>query len=304
MDCIELDPLWPKLGIFQERFFKGLRFFSPPFTAWWPPNTSLLRDDSSYESNFLLSLQLALQRGCGHDRQNVKLPNDGHMFRLSLLSPQNTAIMRWILVSFLLTAHFPIRAQDLIVLHDDVEVIARVTEVHRWYILYHPFTELTSEPQKLMKIDISYIIFEGGMTQYFLPYDLPPKIIEGIEEDTIKVSLSEYVELPEGGVIDQEMYNKGFEDARDTYKQSAPFWTMMAVTTVTPIIGVIVGALIASDTPKINPSSTPDPTLFRSDPSYREGYLNKAKSKRAKNVIGGFCAGAGVILTYILLIRA
>ncbi len=207
--------------------------------------------------------------------------------------------MKWILVSFLCVASLPAKAQDLIVLRDEVEIIARITEVHRYYILYQPFADLNSEPKRLTKNDISYIIYEGGMKQHFSPDGPPPGIFEEVKQ---VVMLPEYVYLLEGESIDREMYNLGLEDAQEHFRLSYPFWVTMFMTTALPVLGgIVTGVIISSVSPNINPLKTPDPTLFKVNPSYRKGYLRKVKSKKTDKAVGGFVAGAGVLLLIVIL---
>lgn len=201
----------------------------------------------------------------------------------------------FLVLSLLMTCHFHSQGQDLIVLRSDTEIISEVTAIQQWHVLYRPFGEEQGEELKLPKADISYILFEDGMKQFFSSEDLPPVI-----------ATSEGLVLPDS-VYNGDLYTLGEEQAAVYYQKRAPFWGTFGATVFYPVAGIftglVTGVIIGAIPPSVDLDEVPDPALYQSNSSYAEGYRQQAHKNKIKEVAKGFGVGAavqGVILIIFL----
>lgn len=201
----------------------------------------------------------------------------------------------FLILSIFFTSPFLGRAQDLIVLRSDVEIISKVTAIQKWYVLYRPYEQVGGEANKLPKSDISYILYEDGMKQYFSPEDLPPVIAS-----------STGVILPDSA-YDGDLYSLGMEQAAEYYQKRAPFWGTFGATVFYPFAGIftglVTGVIVGAIPPSIDMDEVPDPALYQANSSYAEGYRQQAHKNKIKEVAKGFGLGAaiqGVLLIVVL----
>ncbi len=184
------------------------------------------------------------------------------------------------------------KAQDLIVLRSDEEIISKVTAIQKWYVIYRPYQQVGGEESKLPKSDISYILYEDGMKQYFSPEDLPPVIAS-----------STGVILPDSA-YDGDLYALGMEQAAEYYQKRAPFWGTFGATVFYPFAGIftglVTGVIVGAIPPSIDMDEVPDPALYQANSSYAEGYRQQAHKNKIKEVAKGF--GLGAAIQGILLI--
>lgn len=186
-------------------------------------------------------------------------------------------------------------AQDLIVLRTDEEIISKVTAIQKWHILYRPFSEADAEEIKLAKAEVSYILYQDGMKQYFSPEDLPPVLTDA--SGTV---------LPDS-LYDADLYDLGLQHASEYYLRRAPFWGTLGATVFYPFAGVftglVTGVIVGAIPPNIDMDDVPDPALFQSNNSYAEGYRTQAHKNKIKQVAKGFGIGAGIqgVILIILL---
>lgn len=212
-------------------------------------------------------------------------------------SPTQLSIMNRILLFFLASLSFvsSVFAQDLIVLRSDEEIISKVTAIQKWHILYRPFSQLEGEEIKLPKAEISYILYQDGMKQYFSPEDLPPVLTDA--SGTV---------LPDS-LYDADLYDMGLQHASEYYQKRAPFWGTLGATVFYPFAGVftglVTGVIVGAIPPNIDMDDVPDPALYQSNTSYAEGYRTQAHKNKIKEVAKGFGIGAGIqgIILIILL---
>lgn len=192
----------------------------------------------------------------------------------------------------------PVSAQDLLVLQNDEEVIAKVTGLSRWHVEYLPYANQDQDPIRLPKAEISYIVFEDGMKQYFSPEDIPPVFVvttgdSGAIPDSLK------------GV---DLYDAGVAAAEQYYQRKGPFWGSLGATAFYPIAGLFTGlvtsVVIGAVPPTIDPEDTPDPVLFVQNQSYAEGYRDQARRNKVKEVAKGFGIGAGLQAVVIIILIA
>lgn len=191
-----------------------------------------------------------------------------------------------------LISPFLSKAQDLIVLRSDEEIISKVTAIQKWYVIYRPYQQVGGEESKLPKSDISYILYEDGMKQYFSPEDLPPVIAS-----------STGVILPDSA-YDGDLYALGMEQAAEYYQKRAPFWGTFGATVFYPFAGIftglVTGVIVGAIPPSIDMDEVPDPALYQANSSYAEGYRQQAHKNKIKEVAKGF--GLGAAIQGILLI--
>ncbi len=201
----------------------------------------------------------------------------------------------FLIVSILFLSPFLGHGQDLIVLRSDTEIISKVTAIQKWYVFYRPYGQESEEENKLPKSDISYILYEDGMKQYFSPEDLPPVIASSSGEV-----------LPDSA-YDGDLYNMGMEQAAEYYQKRAPFWGTFGATVFYPFAGVftglVTGVIVGAIPPSIDMDEVPDPALYQANSSYAEGYRQQAHKNKIKEVAKGFGLGAaiqGVLLIVVL----
>lgn len=201
----------------------------------------------------------------------------------------------YLVLSFFFLSPFLSRAQDLIVLRSDTEIISKVTAIQKWYVVYRPYDQVGGEETKLPKSDISYILYQDGMKQYFSPEDLPPVIAS-----------SAGLILPDSA-YDGDLYTLGMEQAAEYYQKRAPFWGTFGATVFYPFAGVftglVTGVIVGAIPPSIDMDEVPDPALFQANSSYAEGYRQQAHKNKIKEVAKGFGLGAaiqGIILIIVV----
>ena len=199
----------------------------------------------------------------------------------------------YFLMSFF-AASGPVVAQDLIVLRSDEEIISEVTAIQKWHILYRPYLEGDADEIRLPKAEISYILYQDGMRQFFSPEDLPPVMGE-FAGNVLSDSL-----------YDADLYNLGLEHAAEFYQKRGPFWGTMGATVFYPFVGllngVVTGVIIGAIPPNIDLNEVPDPALFQANSSYQEGYRAQAHRNKIKEVARGFGIGAGIQGLFLIIL--
>lgn len=201
----------------------------------------------------------------------------------------------FLILSILLLSPFLSNGQDLIVLRSDTEIISKVTAIQKWHVVYRPYGQVGGEENKLPKSDISYILYEDGMKQYFSPEDLPPVI----------ASMAGTI-LPDSA-YDGDLYVLGMEQAAEYYQKRAPFWGTFGATVFYPFAGIftglVTGVIVGAIPPSIDIDEVPDPAMYQANNSYAEGYRQQAHKNKIKEVAKGFGLGAalqGVLLIVVL----
>ncbi|MEL6673399.1 MAG: hypothetical protein AAFR61_14440 [Bacteroidota bacterium] len=173
------------------------------------------------------------------------------------------------------------QAQDLIVLQNDQEYVARVTSITPRHIHYHLYDQSPEEIKKIRKNKVEAIFFEDGVQQYFV--------------------VQPTIEAPDLEDIDprntQAMFEKGMEDAEQYYHRTGPLWGTFGATVFYPFVGIFTGAatgaVIVAVPPNLDPADSPQPELFAQSPEYIAGYRKQAQRKKTKQVLKGF--GLGVL---------
>lgn len=177
-------------------------------------------------------------------------------------------------------------------LRSDTEIISKVTAIQKWYVVYRPYDQVGGEENKLPKSDISYILYQDGMKQYFSPEDLPPVLAN-----------TSGIILPDSA-YDGDLYTLGMEQAEEYYQKRAPFWGTFGATVFYPFAGIftglVTGVIVGAIPPSIDMDEVPDPALYQANSSYAEGYRQQAHKNKIKEVAKGF--GLGAAIQGILLI--
>lgn len=189
----------------------------------------------------------------------------------------------------------PLFGQDLIVLQGNEEIISQVTQIEKWHVYYRPYDQPDATPAKIAKADISYILFQDGMKQFFSSDDLPP-IIVTMNGQVVPDSL-----------YDADLYELGVTQAVEYYQRKSPFWGTFGATAFYPVVGlftgIVTGLIVGAIPPTIDYVDTPDPVLYQSNGSYAEGYREQAHRNKVKQVIKGYAFGAalqGIIIIVFL----
>ena len=196
-----------------------------------------------------------------------------------------------------LCSSFALWSQDLIVLRNDQEIISEVISIDKWYITYRiSGVETGVEEVKIPKVDISYIVFQDGMKQFFSANDAPPLIV------------LESGEVVPDSIYDGDAYQLGVEDAKEYYNKKAPFWGTLGATAFYPIAGIftglITGVVVGAIPPSIDATEVPNPALFTANNSYAAGYRDQAHKHKVKEVVKGFGVGAALQGVFIIIIVA
>ncbi len=204
---------------------------------------------------------------------------------------------RHLLTLAFLSSSFALWSQDLIVLRSDEEIISEVVSIDKWYITYRLAAEDSSVGEvKIPKVDISYIVFQDGMKQFFSANDAPPLIV------------LESGEVVPDSVYDGDAYQKGIEDAKEFYHKKAPFWGTFGATAFYPVAGIftgiITGVVVGAIPPGIDASEVPNPAMFAANNSYAAGYRDQAHKNKVKEVMKGFGAGAVLQTVFIIILVA
>ncbi|MEO0469975.1 MAG: hypothetical protein AAF206_10180 [Bacteroidota bacterium] len=201
--------------------------------------------------------------------------------------------MKYILTFGLLFSSLFVAGQDLIVMQNDVEIIAKITEIKKNRVLYRDFDKQEGEDQNILKRDVYMIIYEDGMKQFFSDPRDPKDIFRGTALEEMD------------GATALELYQKGIEDAKVYYTKNGALWGTFAATALVPVYGIFTGAATAIVVGAIPPSPDgrfiPNPELYR-DPNYAQGYNRRAHLKKIGRVATGYLLGLTVQTAMILII--
>ncbi|MET4105696.1 hypothetical protein [Hymenobacter sp. UYP22] len=110
---------------------------------------------------------------------------------------------------------------------------------------------------------------------------------------------------PLPGLTKEAAYTQGRRDARAYFKAPGAFWGTYGATIVTAgyggLGGVATGAAVSLTPPKEQNFRVPDPALLK-DPNYVAGYRHQAQNKKIGSAAGGFGAGLGTMVVFVVVI--
>jgi hypothetical protein len=232
----------------------------------------------------------------------------------------------------LIVATFTVNAQDFIIRNDGSEISAKVLEISKTEVRFKK-TENIDGPTYVESVkDLLMIRFAKGGNTIFKkeetksepsapnPTIVAPSPTVVTEKPT---RLSEPTEAPptrqyppttvtrppvntrqfdEKSPNSDESCDKGVQDARVYYtgKSSGSGWVGATTILVSPLIGVITAALVASEKPSYSNLNIPKPS-YANNSEYMGCYQNEAHKTKKKKVWTSFGVGAAVWAVIILL---
>ena len=131
--------------------------------------------------------------------------------------------MKFLLTASLLLSSLFSSAQDLIVMQNDVEIIAKITEIKKNKVTYVDFDNQDGEAQNILKREVYMIIYEDGMKQFFSDPRDPRDVFRGTALENLD------------GATSLELYQKGIEDAKTYYNKTGAMWGTFAATALVPV---------------------------------------------------------------------
>lgn len=188
-----------------------------------------------------------------------------------------------LLFSFLL-ALGRANAQDLIIKNAGDEIKAKVLEITSTEIKYKRYDNPDGPIIALAKSDVLLIRYENGTKEIFQ-------------------NKSEQRSTKEEQTNEEDLRLKGVRDAQRYYigQNSGAGWTAATTILISPLIGLIPGAAIASAEPTDRNLNYPDPKLMENY-EYRQAYKDQAHKTKKKKVWTTYGMSSGVWLVLILLL--
>ena len=190
-----------------------------------------------------------------------------------------TTGMKIMLLVFL-SASLNCFSQDLIELTTGDSIIATVIEVGVEDISYKINDSIDAGPiYKILKSDISYILYKSGRRDIF--------------EDSIS---------------EDELYEKGIEDAKHFYTGYKGAATTTLITSIIyPLVGLAPAIICSAVPPNEKTLGFPDEKLIY-NPPYRYGYIQKAKKMKLSRVWINWliptATWAAIIASIVLLLQS
>ncbi len=180
--------------------------------------------------------------------------------------------MKKILFLLILTLSFcSLHAQDSILKKNGVTILAKVLEVNLTEIKYRNYGDENGEIYSILKDEVWTIHYANGNT------------------DIINTETPEYDNYFLKGRQDAVRYYRG-------YKGSGT--TVLIVSLVSPVYGLIAAASSSASAPKIKQSDFPNPKLLKNE-DYVKGYTKEAKKIKSNKVWENFGIACGAYIAAI-----
>ncbi|MDX5442437.1 MAG: hypothetical protein LPJ89_01495, partial [Hymenobacteraceae bacterium] len=175
-------------------------------------------------------------------------------------------------------AALPLQAQDVILDRYGNEWQAKVLEIKPDTIYYLSSVDTTAVFAVLKK-EVFMITFQKGIKEVF--------------------PLTE--EAAPGALSEEELFRLGQQDARLYYKTTGVYLATFGSTIVSPLTGLVVGAVFASTPPADKNLVTSNQQLQQNN-IYLKGYRNQAQKRRAGAAAGGFATAVGVYVAAVIIV--
>lgn len=185
------------------------------------------------------------------------------------------------------------QAQDIITKRNGEEIRAKVLEISDLEIRYKNFDYLTGPTIIVPKNEVFSIKYENGQKELFevtAPSTAPAPSAPSNQGTAV---VQPYT--GDGG------YEKGQKDAEKFYtKYKDPATGSLASGFCCGIIGIAVPLISVNSEIKETNLGAPDPVLM-TDPNYRRGYVDKAKSIKRKKVWNNYIIGCGAAIVWNII---
>ena len=198
--------------------------------------------------------------------------------------------MRYLLF-FICLVSLSAKAQDTLITIADEQILAQVQEIKDYRVLYVPYASVETDIESIFKEDLNAIYFEDGLKQYFQP------VIANVQKyDTTSID----------GLSAEEIEQLGYQDAERFYRNKGAFWATFGATVGLPGAGIFTGIAVggAIMLAPINPniSKLPQPDLYHTNESYRNGYQKSAEKRKLKEVLKGYAYAVGTQIALVVIL--
>ena len=203
--------------------------------------------------------------------------------------------MKSIFTTFILLflcAFKSVSAQDTLVLLTGVNLKCKVVELTLTELKYKDFDNLDG-PMTTISLSTAFMVrYQNGKSQVFA------------KEGAVKTPVQQSATVMTNPTMSvNDMSEQGRQDARQWYKaqNSGAGWTSSTSVILTPVGGLIVGAICAGTPPKDVNLNCQNAEALR-NPVYRSAYIQEAHAIKKKSVWTGLAIGSGVWLLLGLLL--
>ncbi len=236
------------------------------------------------------------------------------------------------LVFLLCGSIFNARSQDKILLADSQIVTGKVLEINDSELVYKAYGRTDNVKAIIPLEKVVQVRFQNGYQEYYSEKNRsipdvvvtnegdifqgrilsvnPDSLVMKFSKDPsqiLKLPLDEVVFMKAGSEVsmfgfteNNNLYQKGFEDARVSYRAGYLTLVVAGITFIYPVIGIISGVAIVHSPPKNLDNLISDDNLKWNE-NYRKGFLDGCKKERKKRVYEGLAVAGG---TYLLVALA
>lgn len=193
-----------------------------------------------------------------------------------------------------LCAFKSVSAQDTLVLLTGVNLKCKVVELTPTEIKYKDFDNLDGPMTTILLSTAFMVRYQNGKSQVFAK-EGPAKTPE---QQNAMVAANPAISV-------NDMSEQGRKDARQWYKgqNSGAGWTSSTSVVLSPIGGLIVGAICAGTPPQDVNLNCQNAEALR-NPAYRSAYIQEAHAIKKKGIWTGLGIGSGVWLLLTLLLTS